>query len=168
MNTFLKKSLFVLVATLAFTQMGCGVYYDPFYGDGWIVEEEIIVSQPVGYFASERLTFEIQWNGFSSDLESKLITPLNACIEDNGYEIDGCYFLGTYNESHGNKVSLIECIDPYHGMYDLKLRNFGFFTLEPYIKVIKEYRDGYGVTQQVSTQSPMINHGDTAVLHYNF
>ncbi len=174
MNAFLKMNVVSLVAVIGVFQTGCGVYYDPFYDpfydDGWIVEEEIEIVDPVGYFDTERLTFEIKWedSGFTPDLVSSLETPLGSTVIDGGLEWDGCYFLGTYDESPFEKVSLIECVDPFHGTYELNIENIGFVTRNAKIKVVKEFQNGYGVTQEVSSQNSTVFSGDNVLLHYSF
>ncbi|MEZ4846293.1 MAG: hypothetical protein R2877_04925 [Bdellovibrionota bacterium] len=128
------------------------------------------MAEPVGYFINERLTFKIKWNesGYNPDLVATLWTPYGALIEDGGPELDGCYFLGTYQDAYNQMVSEIECIDPFHGMYDLEITNIGYVTRYPTIKVIKEYHDAYGTSEQVSSQSISVHEDDIAVLHYNF
>jgi hypothetical protein len=90
MNQFFKISLLGIVMFVS----SCGVYYDPFYSEGWIVEEEIIVAEPVGHFVHERLTFQIKWNqsSYNPDLITTLLTPYAALIEDGGPEMDAAIF----------------------------------------------------------------------------
>ncbi len=172
MNLVKKISLLGVLMLIGLGQTGCGPYYpyDDYYAEGWIVEEEVEVIEPVGYFSAERLTFEIRWedSGFTPDLVSSLITPLGSLIDDGGPELDGCYFLGTYDDSAFEKVSMIECVDPFHGTYELNIENIGFVTRYPTIKVIKEYDNGYGITQQSSFQTPTVFSGDNVLLHYSF
>lgn len=169
-NTLKKITLLSVIAMISFTQIGCGVYYDPFYDDGWNVEEEIEIIEPVGYYSTEKLTFEIRWEDptFDPDLETSLITPFNAYVVDGGPELDGCYFLGTYDDSFNEKVSMIECIAPIHGTYELEIENVGFTTRYPSIRVVKQYDNGHGIHQQTSTQDVSVLAGDSVLLHYSF
>ncbi|MCB0272584.1 MAG: hypothetical protein KDD46_06195 [Bdellovibrionales bacterium] len=126
---------------------GCGGYYIE-DESGWITYEEVIVYETLPVY--DRLVFEISWpkDWDAYDLATSLTTPLGGVVVDDDWEIDRCYFLGTYTD-YNQRISTIECLDPYFGLFDLSIYNPNPWSVHTDITITEEYNTGAQSYQQV-------------------
>ena len=146
----------------------CGAYY--LEGDGYGYVETGVFYDFFQYpFHHDRLTFTIRWNELeyeNHDLSIRLVTPLNGLVSDGGPEIDGCYFLGRYNESLYEKVAVVECIDSPFGFYDLKIENIGFVLYNPIVDIKLERRTGNFIEEEFVTDFTSVFPGELLIVPY--
>lgn len=148
-KTYLKIIVILTILLASSWLSGCGDLYidgEP----GWVVYEEYEVIETEYIPVYDRLVFKVVWDDdyYEDDLYTKLITPLGGVVIDDGIEIDYCFFLGTYSE-YGNRKSIIECLDPFFGLFDVKVSNPNMWSMNFTLKIREEYNTGYDVYAEV-------------------
>ncbi len=144
---------FSILLLVVITQSACGTHLG-LHG-GWVVEEEYEVIEYQSGPLQDRLVFEVSWDSLLDDtnLKTVLYTANGRRITATGPERDGCYFLGTYQEPWGESISTIECLAPFHGLYELEMANVGFFATQARIRIVEEYDTGAELVRQVYSQA---------------
>lgn len=161
----MKRILQIGMVVAIFSAMGCGAYYLDDEG-AWVVEGAVdVYTYP---FISDRLTFTVSWNqsSYPEDLIVSLVTPYGDLILDGGPQIDGCYFLGTYNDSPNEKISMIECVDSLFGHYDLQIDNIGYVMRNPLIEITLEHQTDNVIDTDVVNEFGTIFPNETMVVTY--
>lgn len=147
----------------------CGPYIPYVETEAWIIEEPVVV-ESYGYFSDSKITFKISWDqpfGYNPDIEMSLVTPYSGLVNENHPEADGCYFMGVYDEGN-QRVSVIECDDPFGGTYDLEMENVTSIDIDVQIKVIEEYRNEHGIDQYVYRQDRHVDLFSTKIISFTF
>lgn len=164
-----SRLMTVLILMIAATQIGCGPYY-PYYEDAWVVEEEVVVEEPLQYYGQEKLSFKVSWDNQmgSPDLDVTLVTPFYHFVALGSFPKDGCLFTTMGSDNLGGRYSIIECDTPIHGHYDVQIENNGAFDVDASIQVTEQICDYGGTRTHSSRQNMIVNGHDTALVSYEY
>lgn len=165
----MQKIFSLVLLVLATTSLSaCGVTLG--LDGGWVIEEEYEIIEYNPEPPQDRLVFEVRWDSFLDDTELKtvLLTPGGRHVTATGPEREGCYFLGTYDEPWGESVSTIECLAPYHGDYDLEIKNIGWFSTQARVRIVEEFDTGHELIRQVYSNQYQIYPSELLIATHHY
>ncbi len=95
----------------------------------------------------------------------KLIMPSGFWLEE-GDEMDGCIVAETYDEDVDVRVATVDCLDPFHANYTLRLKNPDSFYRDVSVQRISEYDTHPGSSQQFSESDYYLFPGEVLEISY--
>jgi len=152
---------------------GCGEVYVSGHVDhalGWNVYVESNPSSHHHFDAPNRLIFSVIWYADHHDahLDTFLESPHQGWVQDDGLEIDGCFFLGSFSHDEVHHESVIECLNPLYGVFDVHIHNPHPWRV-PFTIEIKNFSETpFDTTQEVFTLDETLYGYDTMVIPFEY